>query len=125
VRFDGLFEPPPPYLFMSADQFTTRLRVLAVKTQFDDPDTLIPAIRRQIADMAPTIPVEFAIYTQSVDASIARERLGTALLAAFGILALVLAVVGVYGVMAYSVTQRSGKSPSAQLWALPPGRCSV
>jgi hypothetical protein len=42
---------------MSADQFTTRLRVLAVKTQLNDPATLIPSIRRLIKEMAPTIPV--------------------------------------------------------------------
>ena len=109
IRWAGLSEPPPPYLFMSADQFTTRFRVLAVKTKLADPASVIPEIRREITKMAPTIPVEFTVYSRTVGASIARERLGMALLAVFGIVALVLAAVGVYGVMMYSVTQRSGE----------------
>src|SRR5262249_12678289 len=109
INWTGLSEVPPPYLFMSADQFTTRFRVLAVKTTLDDPSSLIPEIRREVAKMAPTIAVEFTVYTKAVDASIARERLGTALLALFGAIALLLAAVGVYGVMTYSVVQRSGE----------------
>jgi predicted permease len=109
INWTGLSEVPPPYLFMSADQFTTRFRVLAVKTTLDDPSSLVPEIRREIAKMAPTIPVEFTVYSKTVDASIARERLGTALLALFGAIALLLAAVGVYGVMTYSVVQRSGE----------------
>src|SRR6185503_2621819 len=94
-------------LYMSQDQFTTRLRVLVVKAELDNPASLIPTIRREVAAMAPTAPVEFGVYAGTINSSIARERLAMALLTVFGVIALTLAAVGIYGVMAYSVTQRS------------------
>jgi putative ABC transport system permease protein len=107
IKFIAMSESVAPNVFMNADQFTTRFRVLAIKTDLEEPASLIPTIRQEIAAMAPDTPVEFGVYPDTMNSSISRERLGMALLAVFGTIALVLAAVGIYGVMAYSVTRRS------------------
>src|SRR5208282_5396761 len=75
----------------------------------DRPANLIPGIRHELAAMDPTIPPKFDVYSDVIAGTLARQRLATVLLSAFGVLALVLAAVGIYGVMSYSVAQRSAE----------------
>ena len=89
IRFVSLSDPAVPNVYMSSEQMTTRQRVLAVRTRVDNPASLIPTIRREVAAIAPTLPVEFGVYADTIDGSIARQRLGMVLLAVFGAIALI------------------------------------
>jgi ABC-type antimicrobial peptide transport system permease subunit len=73
-----------------------------------DTGGVIVAIRRELREMDPNVPVlRTQMLEEYVNATLHRERLIAFLSAFFGILALGLASVGLYGVMAYAVTQRT------------------
>src|SRR6185312_3268228 len=72
-----------------------------------DPLDLVPAVRAALRDLDPQIPL-FGVerLELSVRSSIAKPRFDAVLLAAFGVVAMLLAVIGVYGVLSYTVTER-------------------
>jgi predicted permease len=73
-----------------------------------DPSTLIPAVRRVVGDLDSEIPV-FGITTQSqtIDQLLFAERLIARLSSLFGVLALLLACIGLYGLLSYEVARRT------------------
>jgi len=81
---------------------------LAVRSAGVDPLSLVAAIKHEVAAINSNVPVgEVTTLDDRLSRHIAPRRLNTILVAAFGALALILAAVGVYGVMSYAVTQRS------------------
>src|SRR5215510_10664861 len=100
VKNRKLDEDTKPYVYFPASQWVSRNMSLVVRSQ-NDPGAMIPAIRQQLASLDPELPF-FDVRTidQSIASTLATKRLTNLLLAGFATTALLLALIGIYGVLA-------------------------
>ncbi len=106
AKYRSVWEEPGPYLYLAAAQWQHPVSTLIVRT-LEKPESLVAAIRREWDTVAPRVPL-YDIRTggELVNHSLAPQRLAAGLLASFGVLAAVLASIGLYSVMACSVSAR-------------------
>lgn len=109
VRSRGLDTPPKPAYYLSQNQVPFSQTTFVLKTS-NDPHSLTTAVGRTIQSMDGELPV-FGVKTMDeyLASSVAAPRFNTTLLSVFAAVALVLTIVGLYGVMSYSVAQRTSE----------------
>ena len=109
TRDAGLDSDPTPIMFQPFAQEEIFAGALVIRTA-SDPRALAPIAQRTIRDMYPRQLIENVATLEEVrDATVAPRRLNALLITSFGTLAMVIAVVGIAGVLAFSVSSRTAE----------------
>jgi len=121
VRQKSVSDEPEPAFYAPLAQLPFRRQTIVVATSLADAATLERSIREEVGRLDPQIAVEFERVTDLVAGTIRRQQLGMTLMLIFGGVAVLLAAVGIYGVVAYAVSERRGEMATRLALGATPG----
>ena len=105
-KYQRLGEPPTPFYYRVQEQYWSPGMSVVIRTK-GDPQAVAPTLRAAVSSFDETLPVsDIRTMTRHLGIALMPARLAGAALGVFGLLGLLLASVGMYGVMSYTVSQR-------------------
>jgi predicted permease len=106
ANYQAIAEAPQPMVYLSLGQYYFPTAVLYVRTA-GDPEAVIGAVRREVQALDRNLLLQVESLQTSIRELLWAQRLSAGLLAVFGALALLLATIGIYSVISYSVRHRT------------------
>jgi predicted permease len=109
TKYSSVRDPGPPTMYRAVLQMPMRGMNVVLRTA-GEPLAMTDTVRSAMREVDPTLPVQrFTSQTEQISRRFAQERLFATAYTAFGGLALVLACIGLFGLMSYNVSRRTGE----------------